>query len=241
MNQDYSVFVHLLDETELIVAQRDMYPGQGLHPTSLWSVGDTIANRYVLILPETAFAPNRAQLEVGLYDFATGERLPAYGPNREPLGDNARFQEIEILPRSEAEVPNPANFNFENRIVLIGYDMDRRTASPGETIHLTLYWKALAKIGEDYVVFVHLLLGTDQIWARVDSQPLDGAAPTSIWQPGWIIEDRYELTTGPDAPPGAYEIEVGLYLPQAGKRLGIVGSDGRLLGDRVLLSKVRVK
>jgi len=241
MNQDYSVFVHLLDETELIVAQRDMYPGQGLYPTSLWSVGDTIANRYVLTLPETAFAPNRAQLEVGLYDFATGERLPAYGPNREPLGDNARFQEIEILPRSEAEVPNPANFNFENRIVLIGYDMDRRTASPGETIHLTLYWKALAKIGEDYVVFVHLLLGTDQIWARVDSQPLDGAAPTSIWQPGWIIEDRYELTTGPDAPPGAYEIEVGLYLPQAGKRLGIVGSDGRLLGDRVLLSKVRVK
>jgi hypothetical protein len=241
MNQDYSTFVHLLDETELIIAQRDMYPGQGLYPTSLWSAGETIANRYVLTLPGAAFAPNQAQLEVGLYNFATGERLLAYGPNGELLGDNARFQEIEIMPRAEAEVPNLVNFNFENRIALIGYDMDRRTASPGETIHLTLYWKALAKMGEDYVVFVHLLLGTDQIWARVDSQPLDGAAPTSTWQPGWIIEDRYELTTGPDAPPGAYEIELGLYLPQAGKRLGIVGSDGRLLGDRVLLSKVRVK
>ena len=241
MNQDYSVFVHLLDATELIVAQRDMYPGQGLYPTSLWSVGDVIANRYVLILPETAFAPNQAQLEVGLYNFATGERLLAHGPDGELLGDNARFHEIEILPRAEAGVPNPVNFNFGNRIALIGYDMGRRTASPGETIHLTLYWQALAEMKEDYVVFVHLLREKDQIWARVDSQPLDGAAPTSTWQLGQIFEDRYELATKPDTPPGAYEIEVGLYLPQAGKRLGILSPDGRLLGDRVLLSKVRVK
>jgi hypothetical protein len=241
MNQNYSTFVHLLDETELIIAQRDMYPGQGLYPTSLWSAGDAIANRYVLTLPETAFAPNHAQLEVGLYNLATGERLLAYGPNRELLGDNARFQEIEILPRAETEVPNPVHFNFEDKIGLLGYDMDRRAASPGETIHLTLYWRALAKMEEDYVVFIHLLWGQDQIWARVDSQPLDGAAPTSTWQPGWIIEDRYELTIGQDAPPDAYQIEVGLYLPQAGKRLGILGPDGRLLGDRVLLSKVRVE
>ncbi len=241
MEQDYSVFVHLLDGTELIVAQRDMYPGQGLYPTSLWSAGDAIVNRYVLTLPETAFAPNQAQLEVGLYDFTTGERLLAYGPNGELLGDNARFHEVEILPHAEAGVPNPVNFNFETRIALIGYDVDRRTASSGETIHLALYWKALTEMEEDYVVFVHLLREQDQIWARVDSQPLDGAAPTSMWQPGWIIEDRYELTTGLDTPPGAYQIEVGLYLPQAGKRLSILGLDGRLLGDRVLLSKVRVE
>ena len=241
MNQDYSTFVHLLDKNELMVAQRDMYPGQGLYPTSLWSAGDTIANRYVLTLPETAFAPNQAQLEVGLYDFATGERLLAYGPDGELLGDNARFHEIEILPRAEAGVPNPVNFNFGNRIALVGYDMDQRTASPGETIHLTLYWQALAEMKEDYVVFVHLLRQKDQIWARVDSQPLDGAAPTSTWQLGQIFEDSYDLITKPDTPPGAYEIEVGLYLPQAGKRLGILSPDGRLLGDRVLLSKVRVK
>ncbi len=241
MNQDYSVFVHLLDENELIVAQRDMYPGQGLYPTSLWSAGDAIANRYVLILPETAFAPNQAQLEVGLYDFATGERLLAYGPHGEFLGDNARLHEIKILSRAGAEVPNPVNFNFENRIALIGYDMDRRCASPGETIHLTLYWRALTEVKEDYVVFVHLLRRKDQIWARVDSQPLDGAVPTSTWQLGQIFEDSYDLITKPDTPPGAYEIEVGLYLPQAGKRLSILSPDGRLLGDRILLSKVRVK
>jgi hypothetical protein len=240
-NQDYSVFVHLLDENELIVAQRDMYPGQGLYPTSLWSVGEAIANRYVLLLPETAFAPNQAQLEVGLYDFNTEERLLAYGPNEELLGDNARFHEIEILPRAEAEVPNPVNFNFGNRIALIGYDMDRRTASPGETIHLTLYWQALAKMEENYTVFTHVLGEENRIWAQKDNWPQNGDAPTSTWGPGQTIEDEYELTINPDTPPDVYDVEIGLYLSATGDRLRIVGQGGRLLDDRVLLSKVRVK
>jgi len=241
VNQDYSTFVHLLDENELIVAQRDMYPGQGLYPTSLWPIGDTIANRYVLVLPETAFAPNRAQLEVGLYDFATGERLLANGPNGEFLGDNARFQEIEILPRAEAEVPNPVHFNFGNRIALIGYDMDRRTASPGETIHLTLYWQALAKMEEDYTVFTHVLGEENRIWAQEDSWPKNGEAPTSTWELGQTIADEYELVIYPDTPPDVYDVEIGLYLAETGDRLRIVGEGGRLLDDRVLLSKVRVK
>ncbi len=257
MSQDYSVFVHLLDENELIVAQRDMYPGQGLYATSLWSTGDTIANRYVLLLPETAFAPNQAQLEVGLYNFATRQRLLAYGPNGEPLGDNARFQEIKIMPRaarlspalsgtkgspkSEAEVPNPVNFNFDNRIALIGYDMDRRTASPGGAIHLTLYWQALGKIEEDYTVFTHVLGKEDRIWAQKDSWPKNGAAPTSTWEPGQTIADEYALTIYPDTPPDVYDVEIGLYLAATGDRLRIVGQGGRLLDDRVLLSKVRVE
>ncbi len=240
-NQDYSVFVHLLDENELVVAQRDMYPGQGLYPTSQWSVGDTIANRYVLILPETAFAPNQAQLEVGLYNFATGERLLAYGPNGELLGDNARFHEIEIVPRAEAGVPNPVHFNLGNRIALVGYDMDRRTASSGETIHLTLYWQALAKMEENYSVFTHVLGEENRIWAQKDSWPQGGDAPTSSWQPGQTIEDEYALTINPDTPPDVYDVEIGLYLAETGDRLRIVGEGGRLLDDRVLLSKVRVK
>jgi hypothetical protein len=241
MDQDYSVFVHLLDENELIVAQRDMYPGQGLYPTSLWSVGEAISNRYVLRLPETAFAPNQAQLEVGLYNFNTGERLLAYGPSGEFSGDNIRFEEINIVPRAKAEVPNPVHFNFGNRIALIGYDMDRRTASPGETIHLALYWEALAKMEENYTVFTHVLGEENRIWAQKDNWPKNGGAPTSTWEPGQMIVDEYELTIHADTPPDVYDVEIGLYLAETGDRLRIVGEGGRLLDDRVLLSKVRVK
>ena len=241
MNQDYTVFVHLLDENDLILAERNTFPGLGSFPTTLWQVGDAIADTYTLTLPETIYTPSSAQLEVGLFDFATGERLLVYGPEGKPVGDNVRFQEIEVLPRSEAGLPNPVHFNFGDKIVLVGYEMDRRKAEPGEAIHLTLYWQGLAEMKDDYTVFVHLLREGDQIWARADRQPQEGAAPTSTWSTGQIVVDEYELVTPPDAPPDVYEIEVGLYLPETGNRLDILDQDGRLIGNRVLLSKVRVE
>jgi len=240
MNKDYTVFVHLLDENDLVIAQRDTYPGLGTYPTSLWRVGDAFADRYVLTLPPTVFAPCTGRFEVGLYDFSSGERLVATGPDGQPLGDNVRFHQITVLPREDSAVPNPVDFDFEGRIALAGYDLDRRTTRPGETIHLTLYWQALAEMEQDYTVFTHVLGEEDRLWAQMDSQPQGGAAPTSSWQVGQVVEDHYDLVIKPDTPPDVYDIEVGLYLAATGRRLGVLDKGGRLRDNRVLLSKVRV-
>jgi hypothetical protein len=240
MDRDYTVFVHLLDENDLVIAQRDTYPGLGTYPTRLWRVGDAFADRYVLNLSPTVFAPCMGRFEVGLYDFASGERLMAVGPDGQPMGDNVRFHQIAVLPREDSPVPNPVDFDFEGQIALAGYDLDRRTARTGETIHLTLYWRALAKLEEDYTVFTHVLGEEDRLWAQMDSQPQGGAAPTSSWQVGQVIEDHYNLAVKPDTPPDVYDIEVGLYLAATGQRLGVLDEGGRLWDNRVLLSKVRV-
>ena len=91
IEKDYSTFVHLLDANDIVVAQRDMYPGQGLWPTSQMKPGDIIASRYVLNLPATAYAPDQLKWEVGVYDFATQQRLPASSG-----GDNVRFGSVEL-------------------------------------------------------------------------------------------------------------------------------------------------
>jgi len=240
MDKDYTVFVHLLDENDLVIAQRDTYPGLGTYPTRLWRVGDAFTDRYVLNLPATVFAPCTGRFEVGLYDFSSGERLPARGPDGQPLGDNVRFHQIAVLPREDSPVPNRVHFDFEGQIALVGYNLDRRTAQPGETLHLTLYWRALAEMDKDYTVFTHVLGEEDRLWAQMDSQPQGGAAPTSSWQVGQMTEDHYDLTLKPDTPPDVYDIEVGLYLAATGRRLGVLDKGGRLLDNRVLLSKVRV-
>ena len=240
IDRDYTVFVHLLDENDLVIAQRDTYPGLGTYPTRLWRVGDAFADRYVLTLPPMVFAPCTGRFEVGLYNFASGERLMATSPDGQPLGDNVRFHQIAVLPHEDSPVPNPVDFDFEGRIALVGYDLDRRTARPGETIHLTLYWRALAEMEEDYTVFTHVLGEEDRLWAQMDSQPQGGAAPTSSWQAGQVIEDHYDLNIKPDTPPEVYDIEVGLYLAATGRRLGVLDKGGRLQDNRVLLSKVRV-
>jgi hypothetical protein len=132
-------------------------------------------------------------------------------------------------------------FNLGNQIALVGYALEGRTVGPGEEIHLTLYWEALAEMERDYTVFTHVIGERDRIWAQVDSQPQGGAAPTSTWSRGQILVDEYHLLVEPDTPPGVYDIEVGLYLAATGERLGLLDEAGHWTDSRVLLTKVRVR
>ena len=240
LERDYSVFIHLLGEHDLVAAQRDTYPGQGMWPTSLWKPGQVIADTVMLDVPRSAYTPDRAQIEVGVYDFDSGERLPVLSGEGQALGDNVRFNAIEIRPIPDSMTPNPVRFNFEGRLALVGYRLDRRAARPGEQFVLTLYWEALQPVKEDYTVFTHVLGEQEAIWAQKDSQPQSGAAPTSKWQPGTLVEDQYELRLRTDTPPDVYEVEVGMYRSDTGRRLGVLGERGRLDADHVVLTHVRV-
>ncbi len=237
MERDWSVFVHLLGENDIMLAQRDTYPGLGNYPTSQWERGTAISDTYTLALPPTVYAPDKAQFEVGLYDFSTKERLPV---RKVPGTSSARFHQVAVVRRTRGEVPNALYFNFEGRIALVGYDLDRRAALAGETIRLTLYWLALADGMEDYTVFAHVLGEDDTLWAQKDSQPQGGAAPTSTWRKGQIFADEYELVVKPNTPPDVYDVEVGLYSVRTGARLRVLDQWGRVQDDRLLLSKVRV-
>ena len=126
--------------------------------------------------------------------------------------------------------------------MFLGYRVDDPIVKPGDTIHLTLYWRALAKLDEDYTVFTHLLDNDGEIRGQMDSQPLCGFLPTSIWPVGMVMVDHYELAVAPDAPPGEYRIEVGMYLLETMERLPTFDKGGnRLPEDRILLdSKVQV-
>lgn len=68
--QSYTAFVHLLDEQGGIVAQRDQIPMSGQAPTTSWLPGEVIADQYSFAVPMGHY-----QLEAGLYDSNTGQRL----------------------------------------------------------------------------------------------------------------------------------------------------------------------
>ncbi len=75
IDRRYKVTIQLLDAQGRLVAQRDTEPRDGLLPTSEWSLGQTLADRYGVWLPET-LSPGDYTLFVGLYDVQTGQRLP---------------------------------------------------------------------------------------------------------------------------------------------------------------------
>lgn len=240
MPEDYVVFVHLLGQHDLIVAQRDAIPCLGTRPTRDWNPGENFADPHMLGLPQTTFTPDTAQLEVGLYERITQRRLIATTAEGQILGDSARFHTVTIMPAETGQIPNPMHINFNNQIALIGYDLDRRVAKPGETFHLTLYWKALQRMHENYSIFTHLLSESGERVAQMDSWPLRGNAPTSGWKPDAIIEDNYELTLPVDVPLGVYCIHIGIYLAETQQRLWVLDCIGQPQSNLVALSRVRV-
>ncbi len=232
---NYSVFLHLVDDNGLIVAQRDVLHGPGVYPTGQWLPGAQFADTYALRLPSTAFAPAQARLELGLYNSATGQRLPVSSG-----GDSITFGQIKIDPRP-GDRPNPQQLQFADGVTLAGYAINRRQAAPGDTIELTLYWQAEGRPAQNYKVFVHLVNDAGARAAHHDSEPQAGAAPTGRWQPGQQIIDSHPLAIAPNAPPGAYRLVVGLYNGATGQRLPLQ-KDGSawVQTDAVTLAGVRV-
>jgi len=239
MDRDWSVFVHVADENQIVVAQRDTYPGLGLMPTRKWAVGQTLADTYVINLPPATYAPSEAGIEIGLYDYNTGERLLIVSGEQAERGKDALTLAPLTIAAKAGDLPNPQTFNFGNQIELAGYEMDRRALAPGESLMLTLYWRGLKPMTTNYSVFAHVRGAGESLWAQSDSWPQDGAAPTAAWQVGQLVTDTRTLTLKPGTAPGVYDVEVGLY-DEKGDRLQLVLPDGRLTENFVFLSKIRV-
>jgi hypothetical protein len=244
MDRNWSIFLHLVDDQNVIVAQRDRYPGMGALATTLLRPGQTFADRYVISVPEAAYAPALAHLEVGLYDLQDGARLPLAGSSTSALlpsaADALALAPLAIRARP-GPIPNAFRQNFGNQIELTGYTMSQRELKPSETLTLTLYWQALAPVRKNYSVFTHVRGTGDTLWAGEDGWPRKGAAPTSTWSIGAILTDTYQLTLKPDTPAGQYDVEVGLYDGATMQRLQAITKDGRPTdADFVYLSKIRV-
>jgi 4-amino-4-deoxy-L-arabinose transferase-like glycosyltransferase len=75
MNQDYKVFVHVLDSSgQHIVAQRDAEPQDGRAPTTGWVDGEVIDDDYSIAIP-VASTSGDYPVEIGVYDPRSGDRL----------------------------------------------------------------------------------------------------------------------------------------------------------------------
>lgn len=86
MQQSYTVFVHVMDGAQ-VVAQHDAVPGEGTLPTTGWLPGEFVSDRIVVPLPGD-LQPGRYALVTGVYDAASGERLPVTDAAGQPLGDH---------------------------------------------------------------------------------------------------------------------------------------------------------
>lgn len=125
--------------------------------------------------------------------------------------------------------------NFADTIALVAVDVPEKVLQPGGHLPVQLTWQALAPIGEDYTVFVQILDSKDQIVGQIDSWPQQGTFGTSLWQPGELVADSYQVPLNAELAPGSYELHVGLYLLETLRRLPVLDENGQTINDKVIV------
>ena len=95
IEQRYKVFVHILSADGTIVAQTDREPGGDLVPTTIWTPGETIVDRYGVLIPADV-AEGNYQIVVGMYALE-GERLRIYDGEID-VGDALMLTEASVKP-----------------------------------------------------------------------------------------------------------------------------------------------
>ncbi len=154
------------------------------------------------------------------------------------------FRRSRFDGQTVADVQTESQINFDDQLMLIGYDLTRE----GETgegvradglLELALYWRALRPLDSDYSIAVHLVDDQGRLYGQKDSQHPAGY-PTSRWQVDTYGRDLHRLAVWPGAPPGQYTIQVGVYDAATGRSLDIRNAAGVPIGTAHSLASVRV-
>ncbi|MFP4323670.1 MAG: hypothetical protein ACLFTK_14550, partial [Anaerolineales bacterium] len=232
LTRDWSVFVHLVNEFDIILAQADFTPGGGAIPTSELPAGQCWRDVYPISV-EAGVVPTDTPLRalVGFYDPRTDERMVR--------ADNAtRYAAGETL----LEVGDALQrFALGDALRVDRYDLSTSVALPGETLTLALDWRVIAPLETDYIAFVQIINPADAYRAAASDRPPEGG--TAAWAVGETVTDTHALTIADDAPPGVYAVLVGFYTqPEPGvfrrMRVAYEGIDTGF--DALTLTQVRV-
>jgi hypothetical protein len=119
---------------------------------------------------------------------------------------------------------------FGHAASLIGYDVRPAHVKPGETIDVITYWRIAAAYPRELVLFTHALTGDPNRPVLAQQDVLD--VPAYHWVPGDAFAQVHRFVIPPDAKPGTYPLEVGLYTRDDGARLTLGdGSDHVIIGS----------
>jgi hypothetical protein len=219
----------------------------GDYPTPRWQPGELLRGWLAARIPPT-LEPGQYKLRLRLTEAGKADTEV----ETLPIGD---FQ-VEGWPRI-FDPPRPQieiDADFNGQATLVGFDVLNPKSTPegavqnlksGDILAAQLYWRAEAEFDQNYTAFIHLIGPDGLLYGQVDQPPGAGTFPTTGWLPGEYITDAYTIPIAPNAPPGDYQIEIGMYNSDTGQRLPVRSPECALdschQDDKVLLPGLTVK
>lgn len=234
MSQNWLVSLTVLGEGEDRLTRVQAWPEGGRAPTSGWQPGQVLRDHYTLRPVWNSPQPQIASVWLNLYSNSTpgGVDLPVTNRSGQKVGNGVVLGTVKLLAsRPDNRQPSVVRAaRFGSAIELRGYNAERA----GNTLQVTLYWRALAQPTEDDTVFVHVLDSTGKVVAQHDSPPRLGKYPTHLWAAGETLTDVHPVSLV-GLRPGQYRVVVGLYNPKTGVRLVPTETSAPVVDSSVLL------
>ena len=231
---DCQVIMHLVDTAtfERVSESKDRPYGGG-YSCLAWQPGDSLRIPLQIDVPQD-IASGTYRIGLELFGIANKTYFPLKG--------NPDAQEVQLgwlrvgsperqtvnVPRSDTAV------HWENGITLQSVAVADQPLIQGELLPIEFDLQAGRTPDRDLTFFAHLIDSAGNIVAQTDKRPFYGRFPTTVWQPGEVLQDRYMIPIPGGILPGEYRLRVGFYdglgrLPLAD------GTSNSAILDRVLV------
>jgi 4-amino-4-deoxy-L-arabinose transferase-like glycosyltransferase len=222
---EHNVYLRLVDEDGNAWGQIDRLILAGLWRPDRWHSGYFLRDEYRLPI-DPATPPGLYHLEVGMYDFVTGQ---SYGVAKN-IGQ-ITLTRPEVLPQPDqlgSELKTNLFTAIDENLSLIGHDFLDSRATPGTEVGGKIFWQATGPISEDYNIQFSLL-APDRKQYVIANLPLSGLYPTSQWRQTETVGTAYRFRVPSTAPAGEYEILATVLHSENEKQVGPFVTLGNLV------------
>lgn len=226
---DYAVSISLAETGTAADSDAPAPPGTEAYPTSHWRTGEIVEERRELRLPARQ-APGGVEILVAVHGATVGRGEHSFPITRLIVLERPRSFALPNLPCCllGARLGSLATLEAIHLNTPLA-EPGLWRARPGESIEVSLYWRALGESDRSYKVFLHLVSDQGAVAAQHDSPPALGAQPTTGWVRDEVITDLHPLALPLDLAPGRYRLVAGLYDEATSQRLP-TGLPGDALG-----------
>lgn len=135
-------------------------------------------------------------------------------------GDAETLIHVGEPSRDVPDLPRPTDLEMIPGLELLGYGLREHHGHWQAWTRLRLWWRAPQGLSEALKVSARLIDAGGQTVAAVDAEPVSWAYPTTVWRPGEVVADAYEIPLPAGLPPGDYRPLVIVYNPATGTEQG---------------------
>jgi hypothetical protein len=222
--ENYALSLRLVDGQGRSWAQEDRWL---LNPsglaTSAWRVGERNRERYLLSIPP-GIPPGYYPLRVVVYDTDTLQKAAVLDATGIAVGTEYTVATISVTSATfsptlaDLDIPQALSCNWNGQVELLGCGLSSDEVRPGDVLGMSLTWRALRSMDQDYTLLLQLTDEAGRTWTEATFLLPNESYPTSRWQVGEILRVPYDLLIGAAVPTGRYELFVNL-LEADGKKL----------------------